>query len=70
VSSTNKSDNWKYAAEGKMRGSVFVSKGEIYATTLDGKIIDVGSGTFQQPSALKWYKVKSWREIFNLATNQ
>ena len=49
---------------------MFVSKGEIYATTLDGKIVDVGSGSFAPPSVLKWFKVKSWREIFDLGTNQ
>jgi len=70
VSSSDNSQNWKYAAPGKFRGSVFVSKGEIYATTLDGKIVDVGSGSFAPPSVLKWFKVKSWREIFDLGTNQ
>jgi len=62
--------NWKYTANGKFRGSVFISKGQLYATTLDGKIIDIGDGTFGEPSALNWYNVKTWREIFDLNTNQ
>jgi len=70
VSSTDKANNWKYAVDGKFRGSVFVMKGQIYATTLDGKIIDVGSGAFAEPSALNWFKLKSWREIFDLGTNK
>jgi hypothetical protein len=70
ISATDMTSNWKYSAPGKFRGSVFVTKGEIYGTTLDGKIIDVGSGTFAQPSALQWFKLKSWREIFDLGTNK
>jgi len=70
VSSTDKTNNWKYAADGKFRGSVFVIKGQIYATTLDGKIMDVGSGAFAEPSALNYFKLKSWREIFDLGTNK
>jgi hypothetical protein len=70
ISISDSKTNWKYAANGKFRGSVFVSKGELYATTLDGKIIDLGNGTFTSSSALKWYKPKNWREIFNLITNQ
>lgn len=70
LSATDVNNNWKYAADGKFRGSVFVTKGEIYATTLDGKIVDVGSGQFAQPSAMKWFKLKSWREIFDLGTNK
>ena len=70
ISSTDMTNNWKYSAPGKFRGSVFIIKGQIYATTLDGKILDIGSGTFAQPSALNWFKLKSWREIFDLGTNK
>ena len=70
ISATDKTSNWKSAVDGKFRGSVFVSKGEIYATTLDGKLIDIGTGTFAEPSALSWFKLKSWREIFDLGTNK
>ncbi len=70
VSSTDKTNNWKYAAPGKFRGSVFVVKGQIYGTTLDGQVINVGSGTDTPSSSMKWFKVKSWREIFDLGTNK
>ncbi|MFQ5543046.1 MAG: hypothetical protein ACE5FY_01690 [Nitrospiria bacterium] len=63
-------DQWKYSAQGKFRGSVFVSRGELYATTLDGKIIDLGDGTFNEPSSLSWYKLKNWRAVTNLQTNE
>jgi len=56
-------NNWVYAANGKFRGSVFVSRGELYATTLDGQIIDIGDGSFKEPSALSWYKLKNWRKV-------
>ena len=70
VNVKNKSSNWKYTAVGKFRGSIYVSRGHVYATTLDGTIVDIGDGTFVEPSAMEWYKLKGWREIYDLNTNQ
>ncbi|OGW61900.1 MAG: hypothetical protein A2638_05740 [Nitrospirae bacterium RIFCSPHIGHO2_01_FULL_66_17] len=70
ISLTDKASNWKYTAGGKFRGSVYVARGHVYGTTLDGKIVDIGDPSYTEPSALRWFKVRSWREIFNLGTNQ
>jgi hypothetical protein len=70
VSIADKNTSWKYTADGKFRGSVFVARGQLYATTLDGKILDIGNGSFKEPSAIKSYRTKSWRQVSNLGTNQ
>ncbi|MEW6682428.1 MAG: hypothetical protein AB1451_05840 [Nitrospirota bacterium] len=70
ISLTDKSNKWKYTASGKFRGSVYVSRGHVYGTTLDGNVVDIGDPGYVEPSALRWFKLKSWREIFNLGTNQ
>ena len=70
ISLTDKASNWKYTAGGKFRGSVYVARGHVYGTTLDGKVVDIGDPSYTEPSALRWFKVRSWREIFNLGSNQ
>jgi Tfp pilus tip-associated adhesin PilY1 len=54
-------ETWSIAT-GKVRGSLFVSRGHVYLTTIDNELIQIGDGNFA-PVDTNNVILKSWRQL-------
>ena len=56
------SETWKISNVGKVRGSVYVDRQHVYASTIDGKIIQVGGDDFSAGTTDNVIMM-NWREL-------
>ena len=61
ISLNDGSEDWSISTD-KVRGSLYVDRGHVYLTTIENKLIQIGSGNFSQTNTNNVI-LKSWRQL-------
>jgi Tfp pilus tip-associated adhesin PilY1 len=61
ISLNNGSEDWSISTD-KVRGSLYVDRGHVYLTTIENRLVQIGSGNFAQTNTNNVI-LKSWRQL-------